>query len=394
MSDVETIIVGGGPAGAAAAIRLAAAGREALLIERHAGPHHKVCGEFLSIETQDIVRRLGVDPAAQGAVPIDSVSIHAGRGIAQASLPFRALSLSRRRFDAALLDRAKQAGAELKCGVAVQAVTRENDGWSVRCDDGANLQARHLIVATGKQGLRGVSDSRDGSLVGLKMHLRLPAGRASALARRVELFMLDRAYVGLELVEHGVANLCLVMARAQAAQLGPAWPALRDHLAAAHAQLGVYLEGAKPQLDKPLAVVCPDGGHIHNESEPAAYRVGDRLAHIPPFTGDGMAIAVASGALAAEHIIAGQSPAVYLDAARALTARPIRLAAMVAKLAASRAGRTLLVGAAALVPGLVAVVARRTRLDRAALPIQMQNDSYASSRADTGGGISARSSAG
>ena len=173
MSDAETIIVGGGPAGAAAAIRLAAAGREALLIERHAGPHHKVCGEFLSIETQDIVRRLGIDLGAHGAVPIESVSIHAGKGTASASLPFRALSLSRRRLDAALLDRAQQAGAELKRGASVQAVARENGGWSVRCDDGANLQARHLIVATGKYGLRGVSDGRDGSLVGLKMHLRL-----------------------------------------------------------------------------------------------------------------------------------------------------------------------------------------------------------------------------
>ncbi len=221
MRSVETIIVGGGPAGAAAAIRLAAAGREALLVERHAEPHHKVCGEFLSIETQDIVRRLGIDLGAQGAVPIDSVSIHAGKRAASASLPFRALSLSRKQFDAALLDRAQQAGAQLKLGVSVQAVTRENDGWSIRCDDGANLQARHLILATGKHGLRGVSDSRDGSLVGLKMHLRLPADRASTLARRVELFMLDRAYVGLELVEDGVANLCLVMAREQAAQLGP-----------------------------------------------------------------------------------------------------------------------------------------------------------------------------
>ena len=394
MSGVETIIVGGGPAGGAAAIRLAAAGRQALLIERHAEPHHKVCGEFLSVETQDIVKRLGVDLDAQGAVSIDSVSIHAGKRTATASLPFRALSLSRRLFDAALLGRAEQAGAGLKRGVSVQAVARQNDGWSVRCDDGANLQARHLIVATGKYGVRGVSDSRDGSLVGLKMHLRLPAGRHAALTRQVELFMLDRAYVGLELVEDGLANLCLVMARVQAAQLGPGWPALRDHLAAAHAQLGARLEGAEPQFDKPLAVVCPDGGHIHDESEPAVYRVGDRLAHIPPFTGDGMAIAVASGALAAEHIMAGQSPAVYLDAARALTAKPIRLAAMVSKLAASRAGRTSLVGAAALVPGLVAAVTRRTRLDRAALPIQMQNYSYASARADTGGGISARSSAG
>src|SRR4051794_15299892 len=79
MSAVETIVVGGGPAGAATACRLAAAGRDVVLLERAAGPHHKVCGEFLSIETQAILRRLGVDPLAHGAVPVDRVAIHVGR---------------------------------------------------------------------------------------------------------------------------------------------------------------------------------------------------------------------------------------------------------------------------------------------------------------------------
>ncbi len=394
MNRVETLIVGGGPAGAAAACRLAAAGREALMIERTQAPHHKVCGEFLSIETQAILRRLGVDPEAHGAVPIDRVTIHAGRGTASSALPFQALSLSRHKLDAALLDRAEQAGAQVRRGVSVQAVNRDNDGWSVRCDDGQMLTARNLVLATGKRGLRGIEDSRDGSLVGLKMHLRLPAATRHSLAGRVELFMFDGAYVGLELVEEGIANLCLVMARERAAALGPGGQALRDRLVASHVQLAARIDGAEPLFDKPLAAVCPAGGHVHDERAPEVYRVGDRLAHIPPFTGDGLAIAVASGALAAEHIIAGASPRAYLDAARALTGRSIRLAALVSNLAANRAGRAFLVGAAALVPGLIATVARRTRLNPASLPMQMQNYSYASAHAGTGEGISARSSAG
>jgi len=94
-----------------------------------------------------------------------------------------------------------------------------------------------------------------------------------------------------------------------------------------------------------------------------------------------MAIAVASGTLAAEHILHGQTPAAYLAAARALTAQPIRLASIVSQLAANRAGRALIIGAATLVPGLVAAIARRTRLPAAALPMQDQDDSYAPVRA-------------
>jgi flavin-dependent dehydrogenase len=377
MTAAETIVVGGGPSGAAAACALAVAGRDVVLLERSARPHHKVCGEFLSIETQTILRQLGVDPGALGAVPVETVGLHVGRRQATAPLPFRALSLARFRLDRALLNRAREAGADVRANVNVQGVRRDAGRWQVRLADGRMLQSRHLVLATGKQGLRGLSDSRDTSLVGLKMHLRLR--EPAALAGRVDLFMLDRSYVGLALVEDGIANLCLVMTRDLARGIGSGWPALRDHLAAASPQLAACIAAAEPQFDRPLAVVCPANGHLDHEAEPETYRVGDRLAHIPPFTGDGLAIAVASGTLAAQHIIRGLPPAAYLAAARALTAQPIRLAGIVSRLAANRAGRALIIGGASLVPGLVAAVVRRTRLP--ALPIEGRDVSYAPVRA-------------
>jgi flavin-dependent dehydrogenase len=287
------------------------------------------------------------------------------------------MSLSRFRLDQALLSRARKTGADVRTDAVVQGASREAGRWQIRLTGGQTLDARNLVVATGKQGLRGLRDSRDTSLVGLKMHLRLR--EHAALERRVDLFMLDRSYAGLELVEDGIANLCLVMTRDLAQQVGTGWPALRAHLIAASSPLAAYLDNAEPLFDRPLAVVCPAGGHLDDEAEPEAYRVGDRLAHIPPFTGDGLAIAVASGALAAQHIINGLSPSAYLAAARALTKRPIRLASVVSRLAANCAGRALIIGGASLVPGLVAGVVRRTRLP--ALPIEGQDVSYAPVRA-------------
>jgi flavin-dependent dehydrogenase len=378
---VETVVVGGGPAGASAACRLAMAGRDVVVLERAAAPHHKVCGEFLSVETQTILRRLGVDPVALGAVPVEHVAIHVARRVAEAPLPFCALSVSRYRLDEALLGRVAEAGATVRRGVTALGVMRDHGLWAVRCDDGRIINARHLVAATGKHGLRGIEDYRDGSLVGLKIHLRLAAPAQAALARHVALFMLDRSYVGLELIEEDAANLCLVLARDRAAAVGPGWPALRAHLAAVSAPLAERLDGAEPLFEKPLAVVCPAGGHLDDEASPMAFRVGDRLAHIPPFTGDGLAIAVATGVLAADHILQGRSPADYQAAARALTGRPIRLASAVSRLAAHRAGRALITGAAALVPGLIAGVTRRTRLPAAALPMGGRDDSYAPVRA-------------
>jgi flavin-dependent dehydrogenase len=124
-----------------------------------------------------------------------------------------------------------------------------------------------------------------------------------------------------------------------------------------------------PLWDKPLAVACPSGGHIHAAApatDAGIFRVGDRLAHIPPFTGDGLAIALGSAALAARHIGAGASSADYERAARRLVAPPLRWARAVSWLTGCGAGRTLL-GSAARAPGLLRAVARATRLADARL---------------------------
>jgi flavin-dependent dehydrogenase len=362
MTRVETIIVGGGPAGAATACALAAVHRDVVLIERSAEPHHKVCGEFLSVETQAQLRSIGLDPEALGAVTIDHMALHSAKRELTTALPFRALSVSRYALDAALLRRAEALGAQIKRGLAVRNVTRDVDGWIVHCDVGEPLHCRRLVLATGKWGLRGIGDARDGSQVGLKMHLHLPEEGRRALAGRVELYFLGRSYAGLELIEGSIANLCLLMPREVVSRLGSGWPALREHLAAALPALGARLSGGQPAWEKPLAVVCPVGGHLHRAESTAVYRVGDRLAHIPPFTGDGLAIALASALLAAEYISDGRPPEAYLAAARRLTARLIRFAGLLSRLAATGAGRAGLIGAAAYGPSLVDAVVRRTRL--------------------------------
>jgi menaquinone-9 beta-reductase len=359
---VDTVIVGGGPAGAAAACGLAAIGREAVLVERSGAPHHKVCGEFLSVETQAHLLRLGVDAAALGAAPIEQVSICSSTRSVSTVLPFRGLSLSRYRLDAALLRSAQRFGTEVKCGVAVRSVAPADDAWTVQCDDGEELHCRHLVLATGKKGVRGIAETRDGSMVGLKMHLRPSASVRQALEGRVELSFLDRSYIGLELIEDGIANLCFLLPREVLARLGSGWPALRDHLGAEMPVLAERLDGAAPLWDKPLAVVCPAGGHLHGQEGPAVYRVGDRLAHIPPFTGDGLAIALTSAALAVEHIRQGLPPVAYLAAAQRVTGNAVRLAGLLSGLAGSRSGRTVLMGAVAWAPGLIRTIARRTRM--------------------------------
>ncbi len=99
----QPVIIGAGPAGTAAAITLATAGYRPSVIERTTGPTDKVCGDFLSIDSIQRCRSLGVDPASLGAAPIDRVRLIHGERVTEAALPFPAMGLSRRVLDQALL---------------------------------------------------------------------------------------------------------------------------------------------------------------------------------------------------------------------------------------------------------------------------------------------------
>ncbi len=102
------LILGGGPAGAAAATVIATAGRPVTLVERNAGPTDKLCGDFLSGAALAALHRLGLDPSAMGASPVRTIRLVHRRTSAESALPFPAMGLSRRSLDEALLHLAEQ----------------------------------------------------------------------------------------------------------------------------------------------------------------------------------------------------------------------------------------------------------------------------------------------
>src|SRR5690349_3538986 len=130
--ELDALILGGGPAGAALGMLLAKAGRSVTIFEKTCAAHDKVCGEFLSHEAIRYLRGLGVEPDALGAKPVDHVRL-AGRGLlGQCALPFTGISLTRRVLDEALLTRAREAGAHVERGLCVEGLERAHGGWVAR----------------------------------------------------------------------------------------------------------------------------------------------------------------------------------------------------------------------------------------------------------------------
>jgi flavin-dependent dehydrogenase len=351
------VIVGGGPAGSAAAIALARAGLSPLLIEREAVASEKVCGEFLAEDAARLLASLGLDIEALGAVPIRRAMLGAGRACAEMPLPFAAWGLPRARLDAALLEAAAAAGAVLHRGVAVAAATHDGTSWALRLADGGTLAAPRLVLATGKHELRGLRRPVRGGALGVKLPL---AGTMAEAA--IALLACPGGYAGLQPRPGGGANLCAALDPAAPGAAGAArsTEAFLAHVAGGSALAERLLRDLRPVLARPLVVAGVPYGFLHPGGGAEPFRIGDQAAVIPSFCGDGVAMALSSGLAAAEALGRGVPAASHHAARAAGLAGGMRLAGFMALLAARVP--SLMVGGVALAPGAARWVARRTRL--------------------------------
>jgi menaquinone-9 beta-reductase len=307
MEAPEAIIVGGGLAGAAVGTLLAQQGRRVEIIEKSSARHDVVCGDFLSREAVMYIEQLGVDLHVLGAVRIDHVRLIARRVIAERPLPFAAMSLTRRVLDETLLERAATAGAKVLRGRRVESLVREGTGWTAQLGDGERRHAAHAFLATGKHDLNGHPRERgvQNDLVAFKMYFRLTPPQQADLDGHVELILFPGGYAGLQPVENGVANLCLLVTRAKLKECDGDWAQLLEMMQRASDHLAQRLQGAEAMLDKPLALSAIPYGMLRAHARDGLWRLGDQAAVIPSFSGDGMSIALHSAHLAAATYLRG-----------------------------------------------------------------------------------------
>jgi flavin-dependent dehydrogenase len=353
------LIVGGGPAGSAAAIGLARAGIEAELVERTEGAHDTVCGGFLGWDALAALERLGLDPAALGARRISRLRLISSSRRIEVPLPRPAAGLTRRILDEALLAAAGRAGAAVRRGRTVRAVDLADR--SLRLDDGEAMAGEALLLATGKHELRGSARPVDISTrpLGLRTALEPGPALADALDGVIELHLYDGGYAGLLLQEDGSANLCLSASRGRLKQAGgiePLVARLADELPAFAERLGQGEAG-------PWSAVSgvPYGWRASGTAA-GVYRIGDQAAVIASLAGDGIAIALESGAAAARAIAAGVSAADYQRAWAKRSRRPVGLAEMLRGAAEHGVSRSAMMGLLGWFPSLAPLAAKLTRI--------------------------------
>jgi flavin-dependent dehydrogenase len=364
---VDNLVIGGGLAGSMIAIRLAEAGRAVTLLEKERESHHKVCGEFLSPEAVDYLRQVSIDPLSLGAATIRFVRLSSKGREVESPLPFTALSLSRSTLDQAMLTCVAHSGCTVHRGVLVEGLAANRDLWCVQLRGRDPLHARNVFLAAGKRDLRGWTraPSRQGDMVAFKLHWRLEPAQAEALRDFIELFLFTGGYGGISLIERDLAegdlaNLCLVVRRDRLRDLGN-WPALLASILEENPLLRRRLQGAIPMWPRPLALSSIPFGYLSAKAS-GLWRLGDQAAVIPSFSGDGIAIALHSAALAAETYLAGGSPELFTRRLRRQLRPAMSLSTLISRLLDSGVGRSLIPVALSIFPAAIQWIAASTRI--------------------------------
>lgn len=361
-SHVDHLVIGGGPAGSMVALRLAAAGRQVRLIEKEREAHHKVCGEFLSQEALGYLNQVGISPRDLGAVDLRNVRLSSGKRRVEAALPFPALSLSRRVLDAALLARAEQTNCHIQRCVAVTSLVSDAGQWVATLSNGETLCASNVFLATGKHDLHGWSrpPGMQSDLVGFKMQFQLARAQFVALRGWMDLYLFPDGYGGLSLVEDETANLCLVVRRSSLRAHG-GWAELFSSILDSNRHLRQMLNGAGTLWKQPLAISSIPYGYLA-KPERSLWCVGDQVAVIPSFTGDGISIALHSATLAANMFLSGKSIAEFNLTLRTDLCRSMALASWLSRAMVTGTGRVLALGSLSLFPNAMRWIAAATRI--------------------------------
>ncbi|MCB2078144.1 MAG: FAD-dependent monooxygenase [Novosphingobium sp.] len=370
----EVLILGGGLAGGAAATLLARSGTPVRLLERERGPHDKICGEFLSVEVRQDLERLGLDLPALGAVPIDRIRLASGQRSVETKLPFVALGLSRKVLDEALLELAAGSGATIERGVRVTGLGNREVTTSR-----GTVKADRILLATGKHDVRGAGrpriDAQDG-YVGFKMHWKLAPDQRDAMAGLIELVVHEGGYSGLQMVSADVLNLCLIVRRSFVNEAGGSWEGVLARLMR-EPQFARRLGDARPLMPRPMTIAGLPYGYVCKpdaDLPEGVYRLGDQAAMTASLTGDGMAIALRTGILAAASLDGGLDARSYHRLVRQNVSRQVGRAMFLQRATENPMVMQAGIGIMKLWPSMLGTLAAGTRLPSERLPWTLENE--------------------
>ena len=295
-AEWDVAVIGAGPAGLAAASAAAAAGARTIVLERAEHPRYKTCGGGLIGASRAAAGGL-IDVPSLDEIRRATFTLRGGQEFTREHGEPLLAMVVRDEFDAALLKRAEENGAQLRQRAQVRAVSQGDGHATVRLADGSEVTAASVVGADGSSGVtaRHVGAQFDQVDLGLELEIAVPGAVAGQWAGRV---LLDwgkiPASYGWVFPKGGRLTVGVIAARGQG-------EATKAYLREFTARLG--LSGYEAVQDSGHLTRCrSDGSPLRKGRVIVA---GDAAGLLDPWTREGISFALRSGALAGEYAAKG-----------------------------------------------------------------------------------------
>jgi menaquinone-9 beta-reductase len=297
MQQYDVICVGGGLAGLSLAILLAKQNIKVAVVEKKSYPLHRVCGEYVSLESWDFVQRLGVDLASMQLPIITQLQMTAFPNYStESKLPLGGFGISRYVLDDELVKIAKQNGVVVMENTTVKSFSGEVNHFEIETSIG-NFTSKLLVGSFGKIGVGNFSMPKPTvkNYVGIKYHINYDFAK-----NKIALHNFEGGYAGISAIENNKYCLCYMVDADTLKQFKSI-----DEMNKIHLSKNIFLKeifnNADFLWDKPVTI-----SNIYFGKKEIAHHnvlnVGDCAGAIPPLAGNGMSLAFRTAHLLAPII--------------------------------------------------------------------------------------------
>lgn len=287
------IIIGGGIAGLATANYLVDHNIKPIIIEANIIGLHKVCGEFFSAEAVPFLNEWNCP-----LILIDKTNFYTTNSKFSFKMPKPSGSIDHSLCELILEERAARNGTEIfrntKVINIIPALT-ESDLHTIELSNGAVMQTNNLIVATGRIPSLNKNTKFIPKYFGIKAHFK-----NINISNELHMFLIKNAYMGVSFVDNKTVNVCC-LAKKTAVEKFDSPQEFITNFIKQFPQLNCL--NKSNQLYNWITVQVPEFGKKQVPDWPNCYFIGDAAATIFPASGNGLAMSITSGVMAAKDII-------------------------------------------------------------------------------------------
>ena len=292
-------IIGGGLAGLALSIDLKKRGHNVTVIEKGDYPRHKVCGEYISMESHRYLQSICPPVAALTLPLITQFKLTSGQGKEfNTKLDLGGFGISRYLLEDLLFKEAEKQGVAFMLNTKAQDVTGEADAYTIKTNKG-NVSATLICNATGrKSNLKSATkpDANGVNYVGIKYHVKL-----NRKPDTIEIHNFPGGYCGISNIEGDKACLCYIVNSKNLNSVNNSIPELEKAYLYKNSKLKEIFTTAEFLFTEPVTV----SGINFLIKEPVteqSFFLGDSAGSMAPIIGNGMSMALRSASVLANNM--------------------------------------------------------------------------------------------